>query len=133
MHLHEYQAKQLFSEYGVPVPAGRMIESTSDAATAAKELGGSRWVVKAQVHAGGRGKAGGVQLVDGIEAVEQVADRLLGSRLATRQTGSPGLPVHRLLIEPTVDISRELYLSLVVDRGRERIMIMASASGGMDI
>lgn len=133
MHLHEYQAKQLFSEYGIPVPPARMIESVQDAATAAKALGGSRWVVKAQVHAGGRGKAGGVQLVDSVESVEQVAARLLGSRLATRQTGSPGLPVQRLLIEPTVEIARELYLSLVVDRGRERIMIMASASGGMDI
>ncbi|MCO6414242.1 MAG: ADP-forming succinate--CoA ligase subunit beta [Thiogranum sp.] len=133
MHLHEYQAKQLFSEYGIPVPDRRMIESLQDAAAAAKALGGERWVVKAQVHAGGRGKAGGVQLVDSPQAAEQVADRLLGSRLVTRQTGEPGLPVHRLLIESTVTIERELYLSLVVDRARERVMVMASASGGMDI
>ena len=133
MHLHEYQAKQLFADYGVPVPQGRMVESIQDAATAAKALGGERWVVKAQVHAGGRGKAGGVQLVDSVEAVEETANRLLGSNLVTRQTGSPGLPIHRLLIEGTVEIDCELYLSLLVDRASERVMVMASASGGMDI
>ena len=133
MHLHEYQAKQLFEQYAIPVPPGRMVESTRDAAAAAKALGGERWVVKAQVHAGGRGKAGGVQLVDSIEGVEQVADRLLGSNLVTRQTGSPGLPIHRLLIEGTVEIARELYLGMLIDRASERITIMASASGGMDI
>jgi succinyl-CoA synthetase beta subunit len=133
MHLHEYQAKRLFAEYGVPVPDGRMVESAQEAASAAGELGGVRWVVKAQVHAGGRGKAGGVQLVDSLETVEQTANALLGSYLQTRQTGSPGLPVHRLLIEGSVDIERELYLSLLVDRASERIMIMASRSGGMDI
>ena len=133
MHLHEYQAKQLFADYGVPVPDGRMVESTQDAAAAAEALGGVRWVVKAQVHAGGRGKAGGVQLVDTVESVEKTANALLGSRLATRQTGSPGLPVHRLLIERTVEIDRELYVCMLVDRARERVVIMASASGGMDI
>jgi succinyl-CoA synthetase beta subunit len=133
MHLHEYQAKQLFAEYGVPVPAGRMVTSVGDAVSAAKTLGGERWVVKAQVHAGGRGKAGGVQLVDNLEAVEHTADRLLGSRLVTRQTGEPGLPIHRLLIEATLGIERELYLGLLVDRASERITVMASASGGMDI
>ena len=133
MHLHEYQAKQLFSDYGVPVPDGRMAESVQDAVAAAKALGGDRWMVKAQVHAGGRGKAGGVQLVDSIDAVEQNADRLLGAMLATKQTGQPGLPIRRLLIESTVGIERELYLSLLVDRASERIMVMASASGGMDI
>ena len=133
MHLHEYQAKQLSADYGVPVPPGRMVESVRDAAAAAKALGGERWVVKAQVHAGGRGKAGGVQLVDSVEAVEETANRLLGSKLVTRQTGSPGLPVHRLLVEGTVEIDRELYLGMLVDRSSERVMIMASASGGMDI
>ena len=133
MHLHEYQAKQLFADYGVPVPPGRMVESVQDAGVAAKALGGKRWVVKAQVHAGGRGKAGGVRLVDGVDAVEKFADALLGSRLQTRQTGSPGLPVQRLLIEGTVDIARELYLGLLVDRARERVVVMASAAGGMDI
>jgi succinyl-CoA synthetase beta subunit len=133
MHLHEYQAKQLFERHGIPVPRGRMVASTHDAGAAAKALGGERWVVKAQVHAGGRGKAGGVQLVDSIEALERVADDLLGRNLATAQTGSPGLPVHRLLVESTVDIARELYLGLLVDRASERVTIMASAAGGMDI
>ena len=133
MHLHEYQAKQLFADYGVPVPQGRMVESLQDAAAAAKALGGERWVVKAQVHAGGRGKGGGVKLVEGVEAVEKTANALLGSSLVTRQTGSQGLPVHRLLIECTVEIERELYLGMLVDRTREQVMVMASASGGMDI
>ncbi|MFZ0467935.1 MAG: ADP-forming succinate--CoA ligase subunit beta [Thiogranum sp.] len=133
MHLHEYQAKQLFADYGVPVPTGRMVESVKDAAAAAKALGGERWVVKAQVHAGGRGKAGGVRLVDGVDALETAARELLGSRLQTRQTGSPGLPIHRLLVEGGVDIQRELYLSLLVDRASERLVVMASAAGGMDI
>ena len=133
MHLHEYQAKQLFADYGVAVPPGRMVESMQDAAAAAKALGGERWVVKAQVHAGGRGKGGGVQLVDSVEAVEQTANALLGSTLITRQTGSQGLPVHRLLIEGTVSIERELYLGMLVNRAREQVMVMASASGGMEI
>jgi len=133
MHLHEYQAKQLFADYGVPVPTGRMVESVKDAAAAAKALGGERWVVKAQVHAGGRGKAGGVRLVDGVDALETAARELLGSRLQTRQTGSPGLPIHRLLVEGGVDIQRELYLSLLVDRASERVVVMASVAGGMDI
>jgi succinyl-CoA synthetase beta subunit len=133
MHLHEYQAKQLFAAYGIPVPQGRMVESVRDAAAAAKALDGERWVVKAQVHAGGRGKAGGVQLVDSVEAVEKTANELLGSTLQTRQTGVQGLPIHRLLIESTVEIQRELYLGMLVDRARERVIIMSSAAGGMDI
>ncbi|WP_455233834.1 ADP-forming succinate--CoA ligase subunit beta [Thiogranum longum] len=133
MHLHEYQAKQLFAEFGVPVPAGRMVESPPDAVAAAKALGGERWVVKAQVHAGGRGKAGGVRLVDSMETVEKTANDLLGSHLVTKQTGSPGLPIHRLLIETTVAIDRELYLGMLVDRATERVMVMACAAGGMDI
>ena len=133
MHLHEYQAKRLFADYGIPVPEGRMVESARQAAAAAGALGGARWVVKAQVHAGGRGKAGGVKLVDSVEAVEKVSGDLLGTFLQTRQTGSPGLPINRLLVEGTVDIERELYLSLLVDRASERITIMASKSGGMDI
>jgi succinyl-CoA synthetase beta subunit len=133
MHLHEYQAKQLFRDYGVAVPDGRMVESAPAAAEAARSLGGEHWVVKAQVHAGGRGKAGGVKLLDDVDAVLQFADKLLGSRLVTRQTGEPGLPVHRLLVEGTVDIDRELYLGLLVDRQNERITVMASRAGGMDI
>ena len=133
MHLHEYQAKQLFRDYSVPVPDGRMVESAPAAAEAASSLGGERWVVKAQVHAGGRGKVGGVKLLDGVEAVRQFADELLGSHLVTKQTGEPGLPIHRLLVESTVDIDRELYLGLLVDRHAERITVMASRAGGMDI
>ena len=133
MHLHEYQAKRLFRDYGVPVPPGRMVESAPDAAAAARELGGGRWVVKAQVHAGGRGKAGGVRLLDSPEAVQAFAESLLGSCIKTRQTGEQGLPVHRLLVEPGMAIERELYLGLLVDRSRERVTIMASASGGMEI
>jgi succinyl-CoA synthetase beta subunit len=133
MHLHEYQAKQLFARYGVTVPEGHMVESVKIARETANKLGGDRWVIKAQVHAGGRGKGGGVQLVDSIEALEQTADRLLGSQLVTRQTGPDGLPVHRLLVEKPVAIERELYLGLLVDRARERVTVMASAAGGMDI
>ena len=133
MHLHEYQAKQLFSDFAVPVPDGRMVESRTDAVAAATELGGERWVVKAQVHAGGRGKAGGVKLVDSAEAVGQFAEQLLGTRLVTRQTGEPGLPIQRVLVEKTVAIDRELYLGLLVDRASERVVVMASAAGGMDI
>ena len=133
MHLHEYQAKQLFARYGVTVPEGHMVESVKIARETANKLGGDRWVIKAQVHAGGRGKGGGVQMVDSIEALEQTADRLLGSQLVTRQTGPYGLPVHRLLVEKPVAIERELYLGLLVDRARERVTVMASAAGGMDI
>ncbi len=133
MHLHEYQAKTLFADYAVPVPAGRLARSAEEAAAAAAELGGGRWVVKAQVHAGGRGKAGGVRLVDSVDDVRRSAGEMLGSHLQTRQTGSPGLPIGCVLVEATVAIERELYLSLLVDRARERVMIMASRSGGMDI
>lgn len=133
MHLHEYQAKQLFARYGVTVPEGYMVESVKTALETAKKLGGDRWVIKAQVHAGGRGKGGGVQMADNIAAVEQTADRLLGSQLVTRQTGPQGLPVHRLLVEKPVAIERELYLGLLVDRARKRVTVMASAAGGMDI
>ncbi len=133
MHLHEYQAKTLFADYAIPVPPGKMAQSAAAAASAATELGGARWVVKAQVHAGGRGKAGGVRLVDSVDEVRQSAGEMLGSRLQTRQTGSPGLPINAVLVEATVAIERELYLSLLVDRASERILIMASRSGGMDI
>ncbi len=133
MHLHEHQAKQLFRDYGIPVPEGMVAHSTDEAITAAKTLGGERWVVKAQVHTGGRGKAGGVKLVDDLETLEAFANNLLGSTLITHQTGPIGLPVHRLLIERPMGIARELYLSVLVDRARERVSFMASASGGMDI
>ena len=133
MHLHEHQAKRLFADYGIPVPAGRVLDAPASAAGVAGELGGDAWVVKAQVHAGGRGKAGGVRRVGSIEELEHAAGELLGTRLVTRQTGPQGLPVNSVLVEETVALAQEYYLGMLVDRARERIAIMASASGGMDI
>ena len=133
MHLHEHQAKRLFADYGIPVPAGCVLDSPALAAAVAGELGGDAWVVKAQVHAGGRGKGGGVRRVGSTKELEQVAGELLGSRLVTRQTGPQGLPVNSVLVEETVALAREFYLGMLVDRARERIAIMVSASGGMDI
>lgn len=133
MNLHEYQAKGVFAEYGIPVPEGRVASSVAEAEHAAQALGGDRWVVKAQVHAGGRGKAGGVKLVDRIEALSALTDRLLGSRLVTHQSGADGQPIHQVLVESVSAIARELYLSVVVDRGRRRVVFMASSAGGMDI
>ena len=133
MNLHEYQSKQLFHEYHVPVPKGVTVSTLDAASAACAELGGSRWVVKAQVHAGGRGKAGGVVLVDSPQEAEAQARRLLGSRLVTHQSGPQGLPIGTLLIEEPTDIDRELYMSLLVDRETRQILFMASAAGGMDI
>ncbi|MGB5834948.1 MAG: ADP-forming succinate--CoA ligase subunit beta [Thiohalocapsa sp.] len=133
MNLHEYQAKDLFRENGIAVPRGKIARSPLEARDAAVALGGERWVVKAQVHAGGRGKAGGVVLVDSVESVEAEAERLLGSRLRTHQSGPNGLPVTSVLIEEPTEIRRELYMSLLVDRAAHRVAFMASASGGMDI
>jgi succinyl-CoA synthetase beta subunit len=133
MNLHEYQSKQLFTKYGIPVSKGQPAASVSEARKAAQALGGNRWVVKAQVHAGGRGKAGGVVLVDSLERVEQESNRLLGSYLVTKQTGEPGLPINMLLIEEPTAIARELYLSVLVDRASRRILFMASPAGGMNI
>lgn len=133
MNLHEYQSKQLFQRYRIPVPKG-VVAATPEAAEAAcAELGGARWVVKAQVHAGGRGKAGGVILADSGDQVASAACRLLGGRLVTHQSGPEGLPVGTLLIEQPTAIVRELYLSLLVDRASEQLLFMASASGGMEI
>ena len=133
MNLHEYQSKDLFRHFGIPVPEGKPATSVAEAEQAASSLGGDAWVVKAQVHAGGRGKAGGVKLVKGIAAVKEAADGLLGQQLVTHQTGPQGLPIQTLLIESLTDIDRELYISLVVDRGTRRVAIMVSAAGGMDI
>jgi succinyl-CoA synthetase beta subunit len=133
MNLHEYQAKELFRTFGVPVPRGIKVISQQEAVDAAKELGGSIWVVKAQVHAGGRGKAGGVKLARSLDQVEEISGHLLGDRLVTIQTGPQGLPIHALLIEEGLDIVNELYLSMVVDRSSKRIVFMASSEGGMDI
>ena len=133
MNLHEYQAKQLFSEYGIPVPRGIPAVDTAAAAQAARSLGGGLWVVKAQVHAGGRGKAGGVKLCRSPEEVEIAARGMLGKRLHTHQTGPEGLPINTLLVETGSEIARELYLSVLVDRNREQVVFMGSAAGGMDI
>ncbi len=137
MNLHEYQAKQLFSQYHIPILAGKAISVEDDLEqaidSAIAELGGDSWVIKAQVHAGGRGKAGGVKKVDGKDQLKQAAESLLGSQLVTHQTDATGLPINSVLIESLTDIQSELYLGLLVDRSSERIIIMASAAGGMDI
>ena len=133
MNLHEYQSKRLFADYGIPVPAGMPATTPEQAAEAAGQLGGERWVVKAQVHAGGRGKAGGVKLATGIAEVRDHARAMLGTRLVTPQSGLQGLPVNTVYVEAGSDIGRELYLSLLVDREASRIAVIASAAGGMDI
>ncbi len=133
MNLHEYQAKELFREFGVATPRGIKATSPREAVDAAKELGGSVWVVKAQVHAGGRGKAGGVKLARSFQEVEELAGQMLGSTLKTIQTGDKGLPIHSVLVEEGLDIVNELYLSLLVDRSRRRITFIGSSEGGMDI
>jgi len=133
MNLHEYQSKQLFRNFGIPVPQGIPANSGSEAEAAARELGGQLWVVKAQVHAGGRGKGGGVKLVRSPEEAGAAAEAMIGSQLVTPQTGPEGLPVNTVLVETGSEIARELYLSVLVDRGQERIAFMASAAGGMNI
>jgi succinyl-CoA synthetase beta subunit len=133
MNLHEYQAKEIFRTYGIPVPAGRVAASADEAAAAASALGGAVWVVKAQVHAGGRGKAGGVKLARETEAVRTAAAAMLGTRLKTQQTGPEGLPVERVYVESGSDIEREIYLSLTLNREKGRIALIASSAGGMDI
>jgi len=133
MNLHEYQAKDVFRSYGIPVPAGRVAASAEEAAAGARALGGAVWVVKAQVHAGGRGKAGGVKVARDVEAVRAAAAGMLGKRLVTAQTGPEGLPVERVYVESGSDIAREIYLSLTLNRERGRIALIASAAGGMDI
>jgi succinyl-CoA synthetase beta subunit len=133
MNLHEYQAKDVFRSYGIPVPAGRVAASPDEAASAAESLGGSVWVVKAQVHAGGRGKAGGVKVAREVDAVRAAAKGMLGKPLVTKQTGPEGLPVNRVYVECGSEIEREIYLSLTLNRERGRIAVIASAAGGMDI
>lgn len=133
MNLHEYQAKEIFARYGIPVPQGALAASPEQARAAAKQVGGEKFVVKAQVHAGGRGKVGGVKLVTGFDAVEETAKGMLGKKLVTIQTGSAGLPINSVWVEKPSAIARELYVSAVVDRTLERLVFMASAAGGMDI
>jgi succinyl-CoA synthetase beta subunit len=133
MNLHEYQGKELFSEYGLPVPLGKLASTVEEALAAAESLGGNAWMVKAQVHAGGRGKAGGVKYVTSKEAVASESQRLLGRRLVTFQTDEHGQPVNQVLIAQPCDIKRELYLGAVLDRSTRRVVIMASTEGGVEI
>ena len=133
MNLHEYQGKQLFAEYGLPVSKGVAAETVQEAIAAADIIGGDRWVVKAQVHAGGRGKAGGVKLVSSKAEIEAFARHWLGKNLVTYQTDAKGQPVSRILVETCTDIDQELYLGAVVDRGTRRIIFMASTEGGVEI
>lgn len=133
MNLHEYQAKALFAEYGVEVPANRVIGTAAEAERALTELGGEAWVVKAQVHAGGRGKSGGVKLVANKNDTLETVAAMLGSRLVTYQTDASGQPVNQVLIESPCEIARELYLGAVVDRSLRRVVVMASTEGGVEI
>jgi succinyl-CoA synthetase beta subunit len=133
MNIHEYQAKQIFAKYGVPTPRGIVANTPAQAATNAQELGGSVWVVKAQIHAGGRGLGGGVKLARSIEEVKQLASEILGMTLVTHQTGPEGKLVQKVYIEEGADIKDELYLGVVLDRAKEMPVIMASTEGGMDI
>src|ERR1700678_862031 len=133
MNLHEYQSKQLFAQSAIPVPKGEVAASPEEAVAAAQKLGGSLWVVKAQVHAGGRGKAGGVKVAKDLDAVRAAAQAMLGTTLVTHQTGPEGLPVHQVYVEVGSKIAREIYLSLVLNRDASRLAFVASAAGGMDI
>ena len=133
MKIHEYQGKQVLAKYGVPVPRGIPCFSVDEAMTAAQQLGGPVWVVKAQIHAGGRGKGGGVKLARSLDEVRAHASSILGMQLKTHQTGPEGQKVRRLLVEEGADIRKELYVGMVVDRGTQRVALMASSEGGMDI
>jgi len=133
MNIHEYQAKGLLAKFGVAVPRGRVAFTPTEAEVATQELGGSVWVVKAQIHAGGRGKGGGVKVVKSHDAVKATTDRMLGMNLVTHQTGPAGKEVKRVYIEEGCDIARELYLSMLLDRATSWVTVMASTEGGMDI
>lgn len=133
MNLHEFQAKHLLQRYGLAIPNGIVSQSEEGVAAAAREIGGNAWVVKAQVHAGGRGKAGGVKVVKSSAEAQSVAGSLLGKPLVTYQNAPDGQPVHQVLVEETLPIARELYLSMLVDRSLERVVMVASPAGGMDI
>lgn len=133
MNLHEYQSKQLFIKYGIPTPVGYTAITGDEAKSAAERIGGSVWVVKAQAHTGGRGKAGGVKIAKTIEEVQEYAEDMIGMTLVTHQTGADGLPVNMVYIEPGSEIDREIYLSILLDREQEMVSFVASAAGGMDI
>jgi len=133
VNIHEYQAKELLRQYGVPVPPGEVAYSDKAAARIAEEIGGARWVVKAQVHAGGRAKGGGVKIAKSLDELRQLTDQMIGMRLVTAQTGDQGQLVQRVLVERAARIERELYLGLIIDRGSQRITLIASDAGGIDI
>ena len=133
MNLHEYQAKQLFAEYGLPVSKGIAVDTADEAVAAAKTIGGKRWVIKVQVHAGGRGKAGGVKLVSTEAEIREFANKHIGTNLVTFQTDEHGQPVSKIYIEDCTDIARELYLGAVIDRSTRRVVFMASTEGGVEI
>jgi len=133
MNLHEYQAKQLFKEFGLPVSEGFAVDTADEAVEAAKRIGGDKWVVKTQVHAGGRGKAGGVKLVSSTDEVHAFASNWLGKNLVTYQTDANGQPVSKILVESLTDIDQELYLGAVVDRATRKVVFMASTEGGVEI
>lgn len=133
MNLHEYQSKSLFADYGIPVPKGHAARSADEAVAAAEKIGGDLWVVKAQIHAGGRGKAGGVKLARTLDEVRQYSDGMLGTMLVTHQSGPEGMPVNIVYVEAGSEIERELYLSVLVDREVSKVSFIASAAGGMDI
>ncbi len=133
MNFHEYQAKVLFADYAIPVPAGRIASTPEQAAEAARAIGGEQWVVKAQIHAGGRGKAGGVKLCSTVDAVKEAAAKMLGSKMTTYQSAGRALPVNIVLISEANDIEQELYLSALVDRATKSVSFIVSAAGGVDI
>ena len=133
MNLHEFQAKEVLAKYGVAIPRGKVARSGDEAEKASQELGGDLWVVKAQVHAGGRGKAGGIKVCRSGDEVRQAAEALIGTSLKTHQTGPEGKPIHAVYVEEGSSIARELYLAMLVDRGAGRVAVIASTEGGMDI
>ena len=133
MDIHEYQAKEILAEYGVPIPVGGLAYSPEQASYRAREIGGDRWVVKAQIHSGGRGEAGGVRICATEHEIQEAAAQMLGRRLVTRQTGARGKLVGRLYVEAATDIAQEIYLAIVLDRATERVMLIASSEGGMEI
>src|SRR3954462_4857778 len=133
MRIHKYQGKEILRKFGVAVPRSKPVFSVDDAVKAAEELGGPVWVVKAQIHAGGRGKGGGVKVAKSIDQVREYASAIMGMQLVTHQTGPEGQKVRRLLIEEGADIKKELYVSMVTDRVSQRVVLMASSEGGMDI
>ena len=133
MKIHEYQAKEILRQFAVPTPKGVACFSVDEAEQAAKKLGGAVWVVKAQIHAGGRGKGGGVKVARSLPEVRDYAQKILGMQLVTHQTGSEGQQVRRLLIEEGAQITKEYYIGMVIDRSKQRVVLMASSEGGMDI